>query len=528
MGQTPYWMQDPSGPPPPPTDPEPPRRDRSVAVKIAVALLAVALIAASAVAVAAFQRTNELQEQLDERDRAQTSEDPEPEPETESENPLDGLLDDLVGDLGDLGGGGDPLGGADPELLECLGAGGDPDELFGGGDLGDLFGEDGSAKPERLVRTISKQVEKVRELRFRKPVEADFIPPAQIEKRVGRLFLEGYSKKDAALDERVLEAIGAIERDTDLFATLRGGLEGQVSGFYVPSTEELVVLSGKNIGPLEKITLAHELEHALADQNLGLPLPEDTDPATADADLATLAVIEGDATLTMQRWSLAHLSLSDQLGMLAGSAGLQQSQEELEAMPHYLQQQLTFPYLDGLNFVCNLQSEGGWAAVDRAYDEPPASSDQVLFPERYDPKAEPVDVTGAAELDDSWTKREAASFGAAELKWLFEAPGGDPRKSLDDPLGAVAAWGGGAIELWTKGEDSAVSVALAQRAGESGLCDAVTQWYSASFSDDQESEQGGAALVAEGGAQDALITCSPDEVRIGIGPDLATARTLAG
>ena len=60
------------------------------------------------------------------------------------------------------------------------------------------------------------------------------------------------------------------------------------------------------------------------------------------------------------------------------------------------------------------------------------------------------------------------------------------------------------------------------------MCDAVTEWYSASFSGDQESEQGGAALVAEGGAQDAVITCSPDEVRIGIGPDLATARTLAG
>ena len=525
-----------TGPPPPPP-PEPPKRFGGSGIKIAVAVLAVALIAVSIFAYVGFQRTSDLQDRLDEQERASEQDEPE--------SPLDDLLGDLggsEGDLddlfGDLGGGGDLLGGSNPDLLECLssGGGGGLEDLFGGGGGGggleDLFGGGGSSpkkeSPQQLVTSISKQVERTRKLRFDKPVEANFLTKAQVEKRVGELFLEDYSRRDADLEGRVLEALGAIPRDSDLFNDRKSLLQGQVAGFYVPETEELVVLAEDQVGPLERVSLAHELEHALADQNLDLPLPEHSNPENADSDLATLAVVEGDATLTMQRWSLAHLTLTDQLSMISGSPQLQQSQEDLEAMPHFIQQQLSFPYLDGLGFVCALEREGGWAAVDKAYDEPPASTDQVLFPERYDPKAEPIDPTDTGNPGAGWTSSLTGSFGAAELKWLFEAPGGDPAAALADPLESVGAWGGGELELWTDGDASALGVALAQRQGSDGLCESITEWYSASFSDDDESTEGDAALVAEGGEQDAVITCSGDEVRIGIAPDVEVARSLAG
>ncbi|MGH2828563.1 MAG: hypothetical protein ACRDKF_16500 [Actinomycetota bacterium] len=518
MGQTPYWMQQSGEPPPPP--PEPPKGSRSLGVKLAVGLLAVALIAVSAFAYAGWQRTNDLEDRLDEQTQ------PQPEGSEDPANPLD----DLLGDLG--GGGGDLFGGTNTDLLECLtGVASGPGGLFGGGEgLGDLFGgggsSDESASPAKLVKTISKQVEKVRKLRFEKPVDADFLLPRELQRRVGELFLEDYSKRDASLEARVLGTLGAIPRHTDLFSTRKSLLEGQVAGFYVPETEELVVLSGKTVGPLEKTTLAHELEHALADQKLGLGVDEESDPKTADKDLARLAVVEGDATLTMQRWALAHLSLGDQLGMLGGSPQLQESQEQLESMPHYLRQELSFPYLDGMNLVCDRYKRGGWAAVDKAYDAPPASTDQVLFPERYDPKAEPVDPRDPGTLSEPWSRELSGSIGAAELKWLFEAPGGDTSKALADPLKAVAAWAGGDVDLWTDGDQSALGISLVQRAVATDLCDSVTQWYSASFDDDNESREGGAALVAEGGVQDAVITCSGDEVRIGIGPDTGVARSL--
>ena len=523
-----------SGPPPPPPPFEPPKRFGGSGVKVAVALLAVALIAVSAFAFVGYQRTNDLQDRLDEQERAQANEQDDPA------NPLDDILGDLGGDEGDrddlLGGGGDLLGGSNSDLLECLSSGsggGGLGDLFGGGggggDLEDLFGGGspaGQESPRKLVGSISKQVEKIRELHFDKPVDANFLTKAQLEKRVGELFLEGYSKRDADLEGRVLKALGAIPRETDLFSTRKKVLEGQVAGFYVPETEELVVLAEDQVGPLERVTLAHELEHALADQALDLPLSEQSDPENADSDLATLAVVEGDATLTMQRWSLAHLSLTDQLSMLSGSPQLQQSQEDLEAMPHFIQQQLQFPYLDGLGFVCALQRDGGWPAVDKAYDKPPASSDQVLFPERYDPNAKPVDPSDTGDPGAGWTSSLSGSFGAAELKWLFEAPGGDPAAAIADPFQAAGAWSGGELELWTDGGRSALGVALAQRRGSDGLCESITEWYSASFTDDDESTGGGAALVAEGGEQDAVTTCSGEEVKIGIGPSVEVARSL--
>jgi hypothetical protein len=538
MGQNPYWMQEPgpSEPPPPPPPPGPPKRFAGSGIKIAAALLAVALIAVSAFAYVGFQRTGDLQDRLDEQERAQSERD-------ESENPLDDLLGDLGGEgdlddlLGDLGGGGDLLGGSNADLIECLSSGaggGGLEDLFGGGGGGleDLFGGGGSsakrASPQQLVRSISKQVEKIRELRFEKPVEANFLTRAQVGKRVGDLFLEDYSRRDADLERRVLEALGAIPRGLDLFTARKQLIEGQVAGFYVPKTEELVVLAEDQLGPLERVSLAHELEHALADQKLDLPLPERSDPERADLDLATLAVVEGDATLTMQRWALTNLSLTDQLSMISGSPQLQQSQEDLEAMPYFIQQQLSFPYLDGLGFACALERKGGWAAVNRAYDEPPASTDQVLFPERYDPGAKPIDPADTGNPGPGWRSSLTGSFGAAELKWLFEAPGGDPAAAIAKPLMSAGAWGGGELELWTDGDASALGVALSQRRGSDGLCESITEWYSASFSDDDESSEGNAALVARGGEQTAVITCSGDEVRIGIGPSLDLARSLTG
>ena len=36
-----------------------------------------------------------------------------------------------------------------------------------------------------------------------------------------------------------------------------------------------------------------------------------------------------------------------------------------------------------MNFACSLFSEGGWEAVDAAYDNPPATTVEILFPELY-------------------------------------------------------------------------------------------------------------------------------------------------
>jgi hypothetical protein len=149
----------------------------------------------------------------------------------------------------------------------------------------------------------------------------------------------------------MLEALGAIPFDSNLRAVTKDLLESQVAGFYVPMTNELFVPGDPDepMSAVERTIIAHELEHAVSDQRLGIPLPDDPSPSKIDESIATLSVVEGDATLTMQRYTISEIPVFEQLSLL-NDASLAKSEKALEDVPHYLQQQLTFPYLSGLEY----------------------------------------------------------------------------------------------------------------------------------------------------------------------------------
>ncbi|HEV8572188.1 MAG TPA: hypothetical protein VGR49_03935 [Actinomycetota bacterium] len=378
------------------------------------------------------------------------------------------------------------------------------------------------------VDGVARELEDIRELSFRELPEPRYLSPAQMSAEVAASFEEDYPTEEAEDDERTLAMLGAIPPDTDLKATLSGLVGEQVAGFYDPDTGDLVVLgSGGQLDPVKKVTLAHELDHALTNQALGIPLEESPPPGEEDAALAVRALAEGDATLAMSMFAGQSLSYQEQLSMNFSSFPDQGSVTEIAHVPHYLARTMLFPYLEGLLFVCELQVEGGWDAVDAAYREPPTTSAQILFPERYEAGEGAVDPRDPGRLPAPWTRSDVSALGAADLLFLFEAPGGNPAAALDDPLERAAAWAGGEMHLWRRGEDSALGVALAQRHGEPPLCDAVARWYGAAFVGRGGGPRAGEKLALDGEAQDAVLRCAGSEVRLGIGPDLATARALA-
>jgi hypothetical protein len=309
----------------------------------------------------------------------------------------------------------------------------------------------------------------------------------------------------------------------DLRQTRAQALGSQVIGFYVPKTGELVVqVQGQQLEPLDRTTLAHELEHALADQNLGFPIPLEPKPGREDRDLAGIALVEGDATLTMQRYA-AMLPFDQQL-QLADPSLAAEAEAGLAGLPYYLRQELLFPYEDGLSFVCGQYAKGGWPAVNRAYADPPTTSAQILFPDRYAAGEDAVDPSNPGDPGSDWSKEGEHELGAANLEWLFEAPGGEKSVALDHPVATAATWAGGEVHVWERGRDTALGVALAERPGQDVLCSRISRWYEAGFPDAQPSgsasEEG---LTLDGSRQDAVIRCAEDEVHLGIGPDPATA-----
>ena len=491
-------------------------RPQGRGLRVAVVLLAVLSVGASALAAVSRNqladeraRTRRLAADLsDTRDRLAEVEnenrnnsgrkDPDPPPtDGGDENPF-----------------ADAFGGDISTLLRCVGA----DDSAPGTDSADQ----GHAQ----VHEISQAVEQLRGLTFDHKVDVKFLTPTQVAKKAAHITLEDYPQKAADAEGRMLQALGAIPIGTDLRNLTKDLIESQVAGFYVPSTDRLYVPGDPNepLSAAEKVILAHELTHGVTDGRLELPLSEHPDPADLDKDLAALAVVEGDATLLMQRYAVTHLSVLEQLSMTNDPA-YQASQEAIAKVPPYLVEQLTYPYVDGLNFTCELFARGGWKAVNRAYAHPPTSTAQVLFPDRYRSGKEPNIPSRPPAPGAKWKTSWHSSFGAANLLWLFKAPGGDEAAAIHDLEKGVAAWGGGAINVWTRGPDTSLALRLVTTGGHR-LCSSVTDWYEASFTDDSESSTRADEKGAWSGRQTAVVTCPDTEVRLGVGPDLATARRV--
>jgi hypothetical protein len=435
-----------------------------------------------------------------------------------------GLLDGLLEGLGEDGG----LGGLE-DLLGGLGELGG----LGGGNLAALAqctGTPTGAEPipdtdaASQIATITDRVEELRGLEAREPVTPTFLTSAEIERRVTDLTLEDYPAEEAEIDARLLVALGAIPPGYDLRAQQAELVSGQVAGFYEPDTGELVVRSDDVAQPLdglEQMTLAHEIQHALADQGLELDAEDPERPT--DQDRANLALIEGDAVLTMQQFGVSALDITDQLAGAADPELLQQ-QQEFADFPYALQAPLLFSYTEGLNFVCAEYAEGGWTAVDQLYRARPQTTAEILFPERY--PLTPAEPRAPGAPGRGWERVRSDTFGAADLLWLFEAPGdrrGDP---LDQPRERAGNWAGGTVVVSTRGDDTAVGLALQGGGGGPALCDSLELWYSAAFPDAGQVQPEDARRAWDGATQDAVLACEGDEVRLGIAPDLSTARAL--
>ena len=376
------------------------------------------------------------------------------------------------------------------------------------------------------LKAITGKVERLRELRFSGEPDIELLPVEELDRRLAKEVAEDYRPADSVDEERALKLVGAIPRGADLYELRTGGLEGQVAGLYLPETKELLVAEGEDPGAFERIALAHELEHALTDDRLEIPLPDEAEPAAADPLIASQALVEGSASLLMEFYAVKHIGLGDLLD-LGGSADIAQSSQDLARQPYFLQRELLWAYTDGARFVCRLYKRGGWKAVDRAYADPPAATDQIMFPERYGET--PEDPTDPGALPAPWERRAASDLGAAELLWLFEAPGGDPDRALPDPRSSVSAWAGGDAVLWADGERSALGISLAERTGAPALCAATAGWYAGTRPDDpRRPPQDDERLVVDGPRQSAVLRCPPGEVRLGIAPDLRLARRLAG
>jgi hypothetical protein len=291
------------------------------------------------------------------------------------------------------------------------------------------------AEPATPIATIERRVEQVRDLRYETLPRPQTVSPAQA-KRDGLEDLDrNYPAARRHADEEVLKLLGLLKPDVDL-RKVSGTIFGQgVAGYYDPRTKHLRVVRGAQTTNrfLYEITLAHELTHALEDQRFKLDLESSS---SDDAGLANLALVEGSATAVMFTYAERYFTSEQSLGGVLSSLG-----QDTGDLPPFIEAQLIFPYVQGQEFIKRLYAAGGWGVVDAAYRfRPPASSEQIMHPDKYLAVELPDKVRLHANPGAGWRRVVGGTWG----EWATGQLVGNQ---------AATGWGGDRYELWQHGSD---------------------------------------------------------------------------
>lgn len=290
-------------------------------------------------------------------------------------------------------------------------------------------------------------MEAIRGLRPTHPVTPQLVSETELQAIVAASFATDNPDAVVAANERLLKTLGLMPAAAslkDLYLELLGS---QVAGLYSPTDKKLYVVSRSGtLGPVEKVTFAHEFTHALQDQAFNLASFGVDTIGQGDRSLARLALVEGDATDVMTIWATTHLGQAELLQLAAESSDPTQL-AVLAAAPAILREGLLFPYTAGQAFVGGLVARGGFAAVDAAFRSPPDSTEQIIHPDRYASRDLPVKVVLpadlAARLGNGWKVGLEDTLGEFQLGVWLRAPGVD----LAAATAVAAGWGGDRVAL---------------------------------------------------------------------------------
>jgi hypothetical protein len=288
---------------------------------------------------------------------------------------------------------------------------------------------------------LQKEVAEAGGIPFRADVPVDFMTRAEMGRYLHLVLDAEYPEAKARVDQRTLVAFGLLSPQTDLRALRARVLEENIAGFYDerPGKKRLYAVSGdRTLSPANQLILSHELRHALQDQYVDLhtELPD----AVGDFDdrrLAWLCLLEGDATLVMERFLMRRLpgGGEDMPGLSLPAA------PEVPGAPPVVRDQLVLPYLVGLDFARAIWARGGADSVRQAWARPPESTEQVLHPEKYFARESPRPVDVASYTPAGGRLLNEGVLGEVFLRTLL----GEGQER------AAAGWGGDAFRVWDVG-----------------------------------------------------------------------------
>jgi hypothetical protein len=121
---------------------------------------------------------------------------------------------------------------------------------------------------QRELAELMVEAEEVRGLPFLSVPTVVILDEAEFTARVADLIAEELDEEEMVIDSRYLALLGMLPEGTDLYGLFIDLYSEQVAGFYDGDELEMVVpASPDGFTPLQRITVLHELVHALTDQH---------------------------------------------------------------------------------------------------------------------------------------------------------------------------------------------------------------------------------------------------------------------
>lgn len=311
-----------------------------------------------------------------------------------------------------------------------------------------------------LAKSSVEAASRIRGLRIRREIPCLVHDREDVKKYLVHAIETKIPREKLLNDELVGKSLGFIPEDFDYASGIVELYLSQLGGYYDPEKKHFV-MAGWLPEMMQPTIAVHELTHALQDQYYDLENFMDDTRMTTDQLLARAALVEGDATAVMldqQKEQMNQPSVAKSpdvnsfimqtvigIGMTAGT----------EKVPDSLKMMLVFPYASGLRFVHSILQREGYKGIDRVFQKPPRSTEEILHPEKYG-----IEKPDFIEISDKNLAGHVAGrtvlfsdtlgeFGVSSLLGMFETDRQMASK-------AAAGWGGDRVVVLSPREEQRV------------------------------------------------------------------------
>jgi len=294
------------------------------------------------------------------------------------------------------------------------------------------------------VPGIVKELTEISGMKLHHAVPCDFITKEQINQFLKKRVSETESPEDLRAEELTLKKFGFIPQDFDLAKNEVDLLTEQAAAFYDYNRKKLFITDSTS-DESQMTVLAHELSHALADQNYNLGRFIKQGRKSDDGSTARLAVMEGQATWMMSEYMArkSGQSLRDSptlAAMMSDIAGGDEESDKTDKKdsngefpvydkePLYLRLTLVFPYTKGMAFQQAVLVRDPREGFGEVFLHPPASTQQILHPEKYFQRVQPAEpALPVVHLPRGYKGLVGGELGELEQSILLEQYAGKTR-----------------------------------------------------------------------------------------------------